>query len=765
MSAPFVWIFVCFAAGVLSAQFIRFSEWMLLPAAVAALLGLRCSKFRIAFAAEAFLILLIGSVYVQHQTEVYNRNPLRALVRSQEREVVAFEGTLIRTPELCEEYFVLHVRIQSVSGVACEGNARLTVTGELKEAWIVGDRIQSFARLRLGKNFRAEGAFDYERHLRAEGIHVLGTIKSPLLIHKQGDAEASFRRYTSGIRLNWIRNTIQTFSVPNSGILRALWLDDRGGLRPAEEQVLMDAGVFHVIAISGFHISILLLLLFLALKKLLSFRWAVAAACLFMFGYFLILEGRSSVTRSFLSVLIFSFAIWRYEQIQLGNWICLSAFVQLAINPQELFDTGFHLTYLSTSAILFLVVPVCKKFHRLSRVVRYSLNFLVAGLIVQIVLIPYQIYVFHRVPLFTFFANIVAVPISSVLIASSVVLMPLPFLTKFVRMPVQAMIQAFLNSSGLFAEQGVRIFASPHLALIFGFYGLLVFAIIAKRRAWKTAFFSISCILLFFILFPGSAKPGGALQVHFLDVGQGDAILLEYPDGTCDMVDGGGFFNSDALDTGQAILLPYLCRLGVTRLRRVFLTHAHADHMNGLISLMRYIPVDEFYVTREPVGERNYQQFLRRINRAPTRISQGHKFEQAGVKLEVLAPDDANRTLRVKNDDSLVLLVRYCGRSILLTGDIEKKGEEALASRIQARVDYLKVPHHGSKSSSSLTLLEALRPRAAFISVGSNNWFGHPNPEVLSRYRQNYVLVYRTDLHGTIRLRISDQESRVEIAE
>ncbi|MCI0416627.1 DNA internalization-related competence protein ComEC/Rec2 [bacterium] len=762
MSAPFVWIFVCFAAGVLSAEFIQFSEWLLLPAAFAALLGLHCSKFRIAITAQAFLLLLIGSVFARHQIELYARNPLREWVRSHEREVVAFAGTLIRTPELSEEYFVLHVRVESVSGILCEGNARLTVTGELKEPWIAGDRIQSFARLRLGKNFRTEGAFDYERHLRAEGIHVLGTIKSPLLIHGQG-AEAGFRRFTSGVRLRWIQNTIQTFSASNSGILRALWLDDRGGLRPAEERVLMDAGVFHVIAISGFHISVLLLLLFLGFKRLLSFRCAVAAACLFMLGYFLILEGRSSVTRSFLSFLIFSFAIWRYEQIQLGNWICLSAFVQVAINPQELFDSGFHLTYLSTGAILFLVVPLCKRLNRLSRWIRYPLNFLVAGIIIQIVLIPYQIYVFHRVPLYTLFANIVAVPVSSVLIASSIVLMPLPFLSKFVRTPVQGMIHIFLSSSGIFAEQGVRMFTSPHLAAVFGFYGLLVIGIVAKRNALKITCFAISASLLLFFLTPHSAKPGGALQVHFLDVGQGDAILLEYPDGTYDMVDGGGFFNAGALDTGQAILMPYLCRLGVTRLHRVFLTHAHADHMNGLVSLMRYIPVDEFYVTREPVGEKGYQQFLRNINRAPIRISQGHEFKQAGVLLRVLAPGDSNRTLRVKNDDSLVLLVEYRNKKILLTGDIEMEGEEILSGKIQSPVDYVKVPHHGSKSSSSVPLLEALRPRAGFISVGSNNWFGHPNPNVLGRYRRYHVLLYRTDLHGTIRLRISDHESRVYI--
>ncbi len=335
---------------------------------------------------------------------------------------------------------------------------------DLNEVLIVGDHVQSFARMRLPRNFRTLGAFDYEQYLRAQGIHVLGTIKNSKLVHKT-HGDRSFRSYFSAIRLKWIRNTIQNFSAPNAGILRALWLDDRGGLNQGQEQVLIDAGIFHVIAISGFHISVLLVILFYALKRFISFRWSIALACLLLFVYFLILEGRSSVTRAFLSFLILAFAIWRYEQIRLANWICLSAFIQLVLNPQELYDSGFQLTYLSTAAILFLVAPVCRKFSKFPKLYKYPLNFVVAGAIVQIVLIPYQIYLFHRIPLFTFFANIGAVPVSSVLIASSSLLMPIPMLARFLHRPIQATIAGFMNSAGLFADYGVRIMRFPSVPL------------------------------------------------------------------------------------------------------------------------------------------------------------------------------------------------------------------------------------------------------------------------------------------------------------
>lgn len=760
MSAPFVWIFVCFAAGIWGSRFYYFDAVLLFPVIAIALLSARYAGFRLALASSLLLILLLGTALSQQGLTEYNGNDLRSLVRFREREVVSIEGRLLRTPEISREYFVLQVEVDLLSGIPCKGVARLTVTGDLEQPLVTGDRIQSFARLRLPRNFRTPGAFDYEQYLRGQNIHVMGSIKSSKLIHKiqQGKGVKS---YFSTVRMSWIRRTILNYSPAEAGVLRALWLDDRGGLSQGQERILTDAGIFHVIAISGFHISVLLVILFLLLKHFVSFRIAIVTASLCLLFYFVLLEGRSSVTRAFLSFLVLAFAIWRYEHIRVANWICLSAWIQLLLNPQELYDAGFQLTYLSTATILFLVLPVCRIFRRLAKVYRYCLGFIVTGVVVQIVLIPYQLYVFHRVPVNTFLANIIAVPLSSVLIASSILLMPLPVLAKFLSIPVRQSIQILMDSAGLFAEHGVRIVPTPSLFLVFGFYSFLAFAVVAARLRWRAFFIALSLVFLTVTLIPKEREGAAHFQAHFLDVGQGDAILLEYPDGTFDLVDGGGFFNLEALDTGQAILLPYLCRMGVTALNRVFLTHAHADHMNGLISLMRYFPVKELYVTRQPVGTFGYQHFLRSINRGASAISRGTSFQQAGVRLEVLSPDDSNKRNRVANDDSLVLLIHYRGRRILLTGDVEMNAEEVLSRRFSQPIDYLKVPHHGSKTSSSPNFLRALKPRAAFISVGTNNWFGHPDPTVLDRYKENHVMVFRTDWHGTIKLRITGQGDEV----
>ena len=218
------------------------------------------------------------------------------------------------------------------------------------------------------------------------------------------------------------------------------------------------------------------------------------------------------------------------------------------------------------------------------------------------------------------------------------------------------------------------------------------------------------------------------------------------------LVDGGGFWNPDALDIGESVLLPYFSRMGVTRLRRVFLTHAHADHMNGMISMLRYIPVDEVLVTRRPLADPGFQELCLTWLRDIHDVHSGTVFRHAGVTLRVLAPWDSGKELHVANDDSLVMLAEYQGRRALLTGDAEYETEERMVKETLPRVDVLKVPHHGSRTSSTEPLLNAVRPRTAIISVGRNNWFGHPHPQVIRRYRQHHAMLYRTDQVGTIRV-------------
>jgi len=251
-----------------------------------------------------------------------------------------------------------------------------------------------------------------------------------------------------------------------------------------------------------------------------------------------------------------------------------------------------------------------------------------------------------------------------------------------------------------------------------------------------------------------SAGPAadGRLHVTLIDVGQGDAILLRSPQGRALLVDAGGSYDG-GFDVGEAVVAPYLWGLGVRELDRVVVTHAHPDHAGGVPAIVKAFRVGEVWEGPAPSHDRGYRALddELRAARVPRRtVKAGAVLDWDGVELRVLGPPRPDRRPRTtRNDDSIVLAVRYGGVTTLLTGDVEGGGEAQLPP---TRALALKVPHHGSKSSSTQGLLDATGPRLALISAGFRNRFGHPHPDVLERYGQARVLVYRTDRDGCVTL-------------
>lgn len=739
----------------MSASCFAIPVWILIPAFMAAIASFRAGNFRIAFAAQLLLILLLGHFLAADQVRQYEANELYRWVGFHEKETVRVAGIITQTPEIGDDYYSVQMRVTQVGHRSLDGLARLTVTGTATAYPTAGDRVWTYARFRLPSNFGVPGAFDYAGYLRKEGIHALGSVKSTELIHTTQGSLCISAPLTN-IRLCLIRGLMGEFSKSDASILRALWLDDRSGLSREVEQMLIDAGIYHVIAISGFHVSVLLLVLLFLMKKHVSYPKALFAAALFLLFYFLLLEGRSSITRSFLTFLIYAIAFWRYEDAKWSVVLPLSAMLQVVFNPAEIYDPGYLLTYLSAGSICFLAAPLCRKIRLGRKIYRVAVDFVIVSLSVHVVLLPYQAFVFHRIAFGSILANVIEIPLSSLLILAAPVLLVGYPIHVFLTPAISFLVHLFLKVAAFFSAVWLIVEPQPSLWLVALYYALLFAAIVLKRIKLKWIAGIGAACLVAAVLWPQPPPQDAPLRIHFVDVGQGDSIIVQYPDGTADIVDAGGFWNSDALDTGDAILLPFLTRLGVTKLHRAFLTHAHADHMNGLLTLMHYFPAERFYVTRFPFGDANFRRCISEMPMSPKGIQAGDTFQEGEVRLTVLAPTDSAHTSHVANDDSLVLLLSYQGKHVLLTGDAEVPTETQLASLENLNVDYLKVAHHGSKTSSTEVFLNKTHPKVAFISVGKNNWFGHPNPEVLQRLHDHHAMVYRTDQFGTITLTIEN---------
>lgn len=259
-------------------------------------------------------------------------------------------------------------------------------------------------------------------------------------------------------------------------------------------------------------------------------------------------------------------------------------------------------------------------------------------------------------------------------------------------------------------------------------------------------------LLAVLILHPlSSGRAEGKLRIDFLDVGQGDAALVTMPDGTTLLVDGGGNTMDTSRRIGEAVVSEYLWWRGLSEIDYVLPTHADADHIDGLNDVLKNFSVRGALVARAPSDDPEFTKFaqtLRETNTHLETIAAGDTIRVGEVEVSVLWPQSGSDAS--SNNDSIVLRIQYGEHSILLTGDIEKATERSLLATQRLKADIVKVPHHGSKTSSTDTFVLATKPRFAIISVGRQSMFGHPHKEVVERWQSNGATVFTTGHCGTI---------------
>jgi competence protein ComEC len=683
--------------------------------------------------------------------------------------------------------------------VAATGQARLTVLGEPLEV-AYGDEVRGSFRLRRPRRFDNPGAFDYPAYLATQGIFLEGWTREPVetVTASRGSPilAAIFR-----LRGLLLRRLDAAMPAPQAGLLKATVLGDRSGLSPEMNQAFLDSGTYHILAISGLNVSLLAGALF-GLFRLLraSPRLAAVASALLVTLYAALAGGSASVIRAAVMADTYLLAVILDRRGDHLNSLALSALALLWWNPRFLFDVGFQLTYLATLGIL-LALPRCEAvLGRLPRLVRWPLESVVITLAATLMTLPILAMAFNRVAPVGILANLPIVPLSGLITglgtAASALLLVTPAGLAWLNHVNGWLVDLLFGAARWFAAwpwSTLRVY-TPTPGMLVAYYSLGAAWLLGEapvrppegirparekrgnpaeprnapgqrgRRRWAR-WIAAGCGLLVLIqvvlqLYPPEGT--SRVRITLLDVGQGEAIFLEFPEKRRMLVDTGGVAG-DRFDIGARVVAPFLLHEWVGRLDVLVLTHGQADHIAGAPSVLRSFSVGEVWSAypHSPSFTLLWVQEYLRHRRIPHRIVSADSplIRWGGATIQVLHPaawmshDGQGRPVRPPrpNDGSLVLRVGIGDQAALLTGDIEREGETALLRRPTAiRAQVLKVPHHGSRTSSAPEFLGAVRPEVALVSVGYRNRFHHPHPDVVERYDALGVRVMRTDLDGAI---------------
>jgi competence protein ComEC len=558
----------------------------------------------------------------------------------------------------------------------------------------------------------------------------------------------------------------------DAALVAALVVGERGGLSADEETRFRAAGVTHLLSVSGLHLAFAAGLLFALSRWLLRQcapglgrrrprdRWAAALALPVVAAYAILTGAEVATVRAALVVGHAFVGVIAGRRAR--GWDAL-VFAALALTlpcPPACVDPSFQLSFVAAWATLVIARPI--EAAGLRRLLRQAWRLVQASFAATIATAPITIWHFNQVAPVGIVSNVIAVPLTEAAIVplgivGSLVDLAVPSLGAPILTlagALAALLRAFVAWTAAWAPVWIVASPSPWI-LVVALVGLWWIG----RRVRRTLL--VAAVLLLCV---GGERlwlrTHPRFEVTFLDVGQGDASVLRLPGGEIVLIDGGP-------GTDAAILVPFLLRQGVSRIALVVLSHPHPDHAGGLAEVVRRFTVEEIWDNGAPSNDPTVRALLASAEARHVPVHRPADRVYGAVSIRVLAPLYDGRfgpdPLASENDNSIVLRVEYAGRALLFAGDIETEAERALVARSLTPVDVLKVPHHGSRTSSTEELLDALHPHIAVAQLAIDNRYRFPHPDVVARYRERGVQLLRNDLAGAVRIRI-DADGALTVA-
>ncbi len=648
---------------------------------------------------------------------------------------------------------------------------------------VFGDSIRFYSRLHGIRNFANPGGYDYKSRMKYQGIFgTTHTRANKITIAPQSETglRVWFYRQVEAIRTKFWKRTLALAGpgrASSAGVLTALVTGKKEAVSRDVKEQFSKAGISHLLAISGFHLALIALGVYFLLGRAMNWvpSWTISGrnrkvagllTLMPLTGYALFTGFSPSTQRALIMVAGFMIALSLEKQKDPLNIICLAAILILVFDPPALFSISFQLSF----AAVWCIIVGFARVHQMGWLPENKGLAWLWGMV-----------------LVTLFAGLGTAPIiaryfnmiSCVQVASNLVLVPL---IGFICLPLG--IAGFLVGEWIWPWAGdwivlhvihlldmglgivayltgfdwawVRVVTPGNVELLLIYGGMAAIYLAVFKRKKQTIIFLLVVIATSVVWIGYRLKQRylpGRLTIVNLDVGQASAAVIRTPNGKTLLIDGGGFSGWSVFDTGRYIIAPYLWRQWIMSLDAVILTHPQADHMNGLIFILKNFKVDQWIHNGDKNTSRSFRALADIVsNKAISQVIPGPKGTElyfGGVGIRILPGPSHAMDL---NNNSLVSRISYKQFSILFPGDIEAEREQMLVNRgeLFLDADILVSPHHGSKSSSTHNFLDKVNAQGVIISCGYKNRFGFPSDRVLESYRKRGMDIFRTDLMGAV---------------
>lgn len=608
------------------------------------------------------------------------------------------------------------------------------------------------------------GEFDYRTYSLSKGIGgQIGGAKIKVL----NQDYIPFHDFLRKLRGQWSRLLGKLCGEEEAGLFRSAILGEKKNLDGEIRRLYQQSGIAHLLAISGLHLSILGMGVYKGLRRAgISTGFGAITAGILVISYGVLTGASQSTNRAvFMMLIAFLGDVFRRTYDPLTA-LGLAAVLITCQEPYQLVQSGFQLSFGAVFGICLFnearrKAPEKEKIRILGGISKG----LGASLAVQAATLPVVAFHFFRVPVYGIFLNLIVIPLMAYVLYSGIAGIGFgslsPTAGAILLWPGRWIFKLYqrLSAWTVSLPGNSLLLGRPELWQTGLYYGLLIFGVYLIKKKGRNPFAVLTLTLFLGTFLLKTPEPGG-LSVTFLDVGQGDGIVLQKGK-TVILIDGG---STDKKALGSQILTPFLESRGIGEISCAMVSHGDEDHINGLRELLEEgeIPVKHLILPAHGKGQEVYEELSKLAEERGSQVSYMSRGDQlaAGKKTGFILtclypgePGEGQRQIEDRNSHSLVLLAEYRGFSMVLTGDLDCSGENAmLAERSPEEAQVLKAGHHGAKNSTGQELLDRLKPRDVIISCGEDNSYGHPHPETIKRLKDLGIRIWITAEQGAIEL-------------